>query len=90
MKHGDGVSHAAFSPDGRRVVTASYDKTARVWDAASGQPITQPMRHTNDVNHAAFSPDGRRVVTASDDQRRGCGTSVRDSSPHGRCTMRNR
>ena len=34
-----------FSPDGQRVVTASRDKTARVWDAFSGKPIGEPMNH---------------------------------------------
>ena len=34
----------SFSPDGRRVVTASEDKTARVWDAQSGKPVSEPMR----------------------------------------------
>ena len=67
MKHEKTVNHAAFSPDGRRVVTASDDQTARVWDAATGQPIAPPMKHENDLNHAAFSPDGRHVVTASAD-----------------------
>ena len=60
-------SHAAFSPDGRRVVTASRDHTARVWDAVTGEAITAPLRHGHIVWKAAFSPDGRRVVTASHD-----------------------
>ena len=59
---------AAFSPDGQRIVTASADKTARIWDAASGKPIGEPLRgHTGAVASAAFSPDGKRIVTASAD-----------------------
>ena len=54
-----------FSPDGQRVVTASWDMTARLWDAASGKPIGEPMKHELQVNSAQFSPDGQRVVTAS-------------------------
>jgi WD40 repeat protein len=58
---------AAFSPDGTRVVTASGDKTARIWDAATGKPLTSPLEHRSQVFNAAFSPDGTRVATASDD-----------------------
>src|SRR5207244_1315161 len=45
----------------------SSDKTARVWDAASGKPIGEPMKHEDTVMSAQFSPDGQRLVTASDD-----------------------
>jgi dipeptidyl aminopeptidase/acylaminoacyl peptidase len=57
-----------FSPDGARIVTASADTTARVWDAATGKPIAALAGHDDSVNRAAFSPDGARVVTASDDK----------------------
>ena len=57
---------AAFSPDGKRIVTASWDKTARLWDAETGQQIGAPLvGHDEHVHSAAFSPDGKRIVTAS-------------------------
>jgi len=42
MGHKDNVNSAQFSPDGQRVVTASRDKTAQLWDAASGKAIGEP------------------------------------------------
>jgi WD40 repeat protein len=67
MRHGWIIARASFSPDGRYVLTASFDHTARVWDAATAEPVTPPLQHSDWVMHAAFSPDGRRVVTASAD-----------------------
>jgi eukaryotic-like serine/threonine-protein kinase len=65
----DAVLSAAFSPDGTRIVTASGDKTARLWDAETGKPIGEPLTgHAEGVWSAAFSPDGKRVVTASWDK----------------------
>ncbi|MGD0480411.1 MAG: hypothetical protein ABSA42_09590 [Terracidiphilus sp.] len=61
------VYSAAFSPDGKRVVTASWDKTARIWDVESGRLLATLSGHTNLVVDAEFSPDGRRIVTASAD-----------------------
>ena len=68
MKHEAVVNSAQFSPDAQRVVTASWDNTARLWDAATGKPIGKPMKHDIFVNSAQFNPDGQRVVTVSLDK----------------------
>ena len=62
------VLSAAFSPDGSRVVTASLDHTARVWNAETGAEVATLSGHGDWVWTAAFSPDGSRVVTASEDR----------------------
>jgi len=64
--HTGAVFSAAFSPDGMHVVTASQDKTARVWDLRQKQPSFVALEgHQHWVVSAAFSPDGTHVVTAS-------------------------
>jgi WD40 repeat protein len=54
---------AAFSPEGRRVITASLDRTVRVWNAFTGEAMTQPLTHDGPVAQACFSPDGQRILT---------------------------
>ncbi|MGD0505279.1 MAG: serine/threonine-protein kinase [Steroidobacteraceae bacterium] len=66
--HGAGVLTAAYSPDGTRIVTASGDKTARIWDARAGVELIALSGHGDSVTSAAYSPDGTRVVTASGDK----------------------
>ena len=61
------VRHAVFSPDDTRIVTASDDKTARLWDAITSAPSAICLGHRRGVVYAAFSRDGTRIVTASDD-----------------------
>ena len=58
----------AFSPDGRLLATASSDRTARLWDPATGECLRTLTGHDGSVNGVAFSPDGRLLATASDDK----------------------
>lgn len=53
--------------EGTRIVTASYDHTARIWDVKTGAMIGEPLRHKGYVYHACFSPDGKYVATGSAD-----------------------
>ncbi len=57
------VNWAEFSPNGRRVVTASQNGPSQVWDAETGQAVSAPFGQASET--AAFSPDGILVVTAS-------------------------
>ena len=67
LRHERSVDSGAFSHDGKRVITGSDDKTARIWDAGTGLPIDKPLQHDGTVNSVAFTLDGTRVVTASAD-----------------------
>jgi WD40 repeat protein/tetratricopeptide (TPR) repeat protein len=66
--HGDSVLSAAYSPDGSRIVTASIDKTARIWDAHTGVQLAVLSGHGEEVSCAAYSPDGTRIITAAADK----------------------
>ena len=57
------VKSAAYNPDGRRIVTASEDKTAKVWDAQTGIELLTLTGHQRGVTSAGYSPDGERIVT---------------------------
>ena len=66
--HSDSVVSAVFSPDGRHVLTASADATARVWDLEGDLANPRVLQgHSGWVQSAVFSPNGRQVLTASED-----------------------
>jgi WD40 repeat protein len=65
--HTGAVFGVAFSPDGRRIATASVDRTVKVWDFETGQEVLTLRDHTAGVLCVAFSPDGHRLVSGSID-----------------------
>jgi Tol biopolymer transport system component len=56
-----------WSPDGKRLATASSDNTAKVWDAVNGQDLLTLRGHDEWVYSVAFSPDGKRLAMGSED-----------------------
>lgn len=86
--HGDPVTGCAFSPDGRHIVSSSWDGTLKVWDAQSGAAVRTLTGHAGYVLDCAFSPDGRQIVSAGDDDRAllvwdaGSGAAVRMLTGH--------
>ena len=56
MNHEGGIWSAHLSPDGQRVVTASWDGTARLWDAASGKALGEPMKHEEGSGPLSSAP----------------------------------
>ncbi len=70
IKHGghdSWIACVSFSPDGKKFVTGSWDRTVRVWDTETGECLAVFMGHTGDVTDLAFSRDGKRIASASQD-----------------------
>ena len=66
--HADVVMAVAVTPDGRQAVSASQDRTLKVWDLASGAELRTLAGHAEWVTAVAVTPDGRQAVSASQDR----------------------
>src|SRR2546421_141840 len=66
--HSNVIRSVAFSPDGRRAVSGSWDQTARLWDVQTGKELARFLGHTSRVEAVAFSPDGRQALSAGWDK----------------------
>jgi WD40 repeat protein len=66
--HSSTVYGVAVTPDGKRAVSASWDKTLKVWDLETGRAVRTLEGHTAAVRGVAVTPDGMRAVSASEDQ----------------------
>jgi eukaryotic-like serine/threonine-protein kinase len=68
FEHAGWVFAGAISPDGTVVMSATWDLTPRIWEAATGREITRLIGHTSHCQSGAFAPDQRRIVTGAQDR----------------------
>ncbi|KDR66490.1 hypothetical protein GALMADRAFT_1155520 [Galerina marginata CBS 339.88] len=66
--HTDIVSSVAFSSDDKCIVSGSYDKSVRVWDASTGEMLKMMEGHTDRVVSVAFSSDNKCIISGSEDK----------------------
>src|SRR5438874_2041157 len=66
--HTESVNSVSWSPDGKRLASASEDKTVKVWDAENGKEVLTLKGHDDDVLSVTWSPDGKRLASASLDK----------------------
>lgn len=68
LQHDALVNNVIYSPDGKRIATASADKTAKIWNAETGELLLTLKGHTDEVWGLSYSPDGKHIATSSSDK----------------------
>ena len=68
LGHSSSVSSVAFSPDGRLILSGSWDNTLKLWGVETGMEIRTFVGHSSFVSSVAFSPDGRMALSGSKDK----------------------
>jgi Tol biopolymer transport system component len=66
--HADIIQHLTFSPDGKILASASYDKQVKFWDPAGGKLLNTLTEHSDSVYGITFSPDGKLFASAAADR----------------------
>jgi WD40 repeat protein len=66
--HSSAVSGSAFTPDSKRLITASADRSLRVWEVRSGKELGRLKGHTDDVTSVAVSGDGKLALSGAEDR----------------------
>lgn len=59
------ITSVAFSPDGKKILTSSFDRTLRLWDTEKGKELKRFEGHTDGIEAAAFTPDGNRILSCA-------------------------
>ena len=65
--HTDYIWEVAYSPDGKRIASGSWDESIKIWDAASGKCLKTLTGHSDVIDSVAYSPDGKHLASGSDD-----------------------
>jgi len=66
--HSGPVTSVSVSPDGKRIVSGSWDNSLKVWDAQTGQETLTLEGHSSYVTSVSFSPDGKRIASGDNDR----------------------
>ncbi|HYV37333.1 MAG TPA: WD40 repeat domain-containing protein [Gemmataceae bacterium] len=77
LRHNDGVSHVAYSPDGKLLASTSRDRTLRIWESATGRQVHVFQEKEVDFYAVAWSPDGATLVASCGDHFKGGNIAIR-------------